>query len=186
MNKTSQFISYIALLRGINVGGNKKVPMVDLKKVFEDMGYTNVKTILNTGNVLFETENEVSTKMIEAVLEKTFGFPIPTIILAQNTISNIIASDPFKGINVTPQIRLYVTFLSEKPTSSLSIPYVSSDKSFTILKVTNEAIFSVLDLSKSGTIDAMKKLEKEFGSPRGEAGNKITTRNWNTVKRYLV
>ncbi|HVW66487.1 MAG TPA: DUF1697 domain-containing protein [Candidatus Peribacteraceae bacterium] len=174
--------TFIALLRGINVGGNKKVPMADLKKAMEKAGYTNVKTLLNSGNVVFDASEKKPEKVrtkLESVIEKKFGFPVPTLIRAQEEITALIALDPFKNISVNKDMRLYVTFLSEKPTSTVKIPYVSPDKSFTILRVTDHAIFSVLQLSeKFHTPDAMNVLEKEFGK-------NITTRNWNTIQKLV-
>jgi uncharacterized protein (DUF1697 family) len=94
-------------------------------------------------------------------------------------IQELADSNPFKKITVTPQMRLYVTFLSEKPKSSLKIPYESPEKDFKIVRVSNNEVCSVLTLSpNTGTVDAMSVLEKEFG-------RKVTTRNWNTVIKLL-
>lgn len=168
---------YVAFLRGINVGGNKKVPMAELKKVFEELGFTCVQTVLNTGNVLFEaTDSDDLALKISVGLEKKFGFAISTIVFPFEAISEVVCSDPFKDVLVTPKTRLYVTFLAQPPTSSLPTPYISPDKSFRILRVENKMVFSVLDLALSGTVEVMKILEKEFGQD-------VTTRNWNTVCR---
>ena len=74
---------YVAFLRGINVGGHHKVPMADLRKELEKLGFENVETLLNSGNIIFEaiSNNEGNLeKKISAHLEKSFGFPIPTVI----------------------------------------------------------------------------------------------------------
>lgn len=174
--------AYAALLRGINVGGNKKVPMAVLKKMVEKMGYKNVKTLLASGNVVFEAAETDADKVraaCEKQFEKTFGFTSSFIIRRISDIAALAKSDPFKGITVTPATRLYVTFLSAKPASKLKIPYVSPEKDFRILKVTAGEVLSVLDLSKgTGTVDAMKIIEQEFGK-------NVTTRNWNTVLKLL-
>ena len=179
MQKTMRFV---ALLRGINVGGNKKVPMADLKSMLEKMKFGNVEALLASGNVLFDSEeNDVKTlrKQIETQLEKTFSFPVPTLIRTFAELEKLKKSDPFKNIRVTPETRLYVTFLSEKPTSTLKIPYVSPDGNYTIIRVSDSEICSVLTVTKDhGTIDAMSILEKEFGK-------QITTRNWNTVEKMI-
>lgn len=164
---------FVALLRGINVGGHKKVPMAELRTAFEKWGFTNVKTLLASGNVVFEG-SQSDTKKIESNLEQHFGFEISTIIIPFEDVEKIVNSDPFKGIEVTKNIHLYITFLKDKPTSKLEIPYTSDDKSFTILKKTDHAVLSILDIDKRGTVDAMKILEQEFGK-------NITTRNYNTV-----
>ncbi len=167
-------IKYLAFLRGINVGGKKKVPMSDLKNTFELLGFTNVRTLLNSGNVVFEG-SKTDSSTLETELNKAFGFDISVILRTADEIKKLINSDPFKGITITPDTRLYVTFLKEKSKSNLKIPYVSPDKNFKILKVTDGEVISVLTLSPAfQTTEAMGALEKEFGK-------KITTRNWSTV-----
>ncbi len=174
---------YVALLRGINVGGNKKVPMADLKKMMEKMGYTNVKTLLNSGNAMFDAETTSTSaikKTFEAQFEKTFGFESRTIIRSIANIEKLIKANPFKDIKVTPATRLYVTFVSDKPTSKLKIPYTSEDKLYRILSVDDSCICSVLTVADTkNTTDAMKILEKEYGK-------NLTTRNWNTVEKMVL
>jgi uncharacterized protein (DUF1697 family) len=166
---------YVALLRGINVGGHKKVPMKELKEILEKQGFRNVKTLLASGNVVFESPEE-NTREIPAILEKAFGFTIPTIIVPFRLIEEIVLSEPFKTVTVTQKTRLYVTFLNEDTVSKLPIPFQTADHSFRILELRGKVIFSVLDLEKTGTIDGMNILEKEFGK-------NLTTRNINTVEK---
>ena len=170
-------VNYVALLRGINVGGHHKVPMAALRETLEKMGLQQVKTLLNTGNISFEAEKQDEKELaakIATQLETTFGFVVPVIIRTADEIRELVAANPFEEINVTKATRLYASFLSDMPKSNLSIPYTSPDESFTIISIMHQTVLSVLDLDKSGTVDAMKILEKEFG-------NNITTRNWNTV-----
>ena len=170
-------ITYVAFLRGINVGGNKIIKMADLAKAFASLGFTNVKTLLASGNVVFDAANAkaATAPVIEAKLEKALGKKVGVLLRTGQEIQAMVAAPPFKGITVTPATRLYVTFLSEKPKSTLKIPYESPEKDFRILRLSADAVFSVLTLSpKRGTTDAMNILEKEFGKA-------ITTRNWNTI-----
>ncbi|MGH7884614.1 MAG: DUF1697 domain-containing protein [Thermodesulfobacteriota bacterium] len=171
---------YVAFLRGINVGGRKKIKMAELQEAFESSGFQNIKTVLASGNVLFETpktNTNVLIKNIEENLKKTFGFEVGVIVRTLEDIQKLVDVNPFKNIKVTPQTILYVTFLSEKPNNRLNIPYESPNKDFKILSVSESEVLSVLILtSKFNTTDSMKILEKEFGK-------KITTRNWNTLKK---
>jgi uncharacterized protein (DUF1697 family) len=175
-------ISYVAFLRGINVGGNRRIKMEDLRKAFELLGFQHVRTLLAAGNVVFETPeaNVIALgQKIEAKLAEVFGYDIGVILRTLDDIREIAGADPFKGITVTPDTRLYVTFLKEKPESALKIPYESPQKDFRILRVTTGEVFSILTLSpNSRSVDAMNVLEKEFG-------RRITTRNWNTVVKIL-
>ena len=174
--------TYVALLRGINVGGNKKVPMADLKRFLEKSGYENVKTVLASGNVLFDaaaTDIKKLRATIETLLEKKFGFPIPTILRKKDDLAKLVHSAPFKKIRVTPATRLYVTFLTDKRKATLKIPYESPEKDFRILTVSSTEVCSVLELNPNmRSVDSMQILEKEFGK-------NVTTRNWNTIEKLL-
>jgi len=170
---------YVVLLRGINVGGNKIVPMAQLKKALEKEGYENVKTLLASGNVLLDAKAsspDALTKSLAALLEKTFGFPIPTLVRPFSEVEKLVAKDPFKDIPVTKDTRLYVTFLPEDAKkSTLKIPYASSDGNFRIFLQSDHELCSILTVTPDrGSVDAMEILDKEFGKG-------ITTRNWNTV-----
>ncbi len=197
MNKSDFFVAF---LRGINVGGNTMIKMAELKKSFEDLGFENVKTLLASGNVLFQssqTDSNNLTQKIEEELEKVFGLKITVILRTGDEIRSLVDMDPFKNIVVTPQTRLHVTFIRDTPThsassgslpqaakSSLTIPYLpagkageSSEKDFRILRAVGNNICSVVEVSSTrGTPELMKLLEKEFGK-------KITTRTWNTVTK---
>lgn len=87
---------YIALLRGINVGGNAKVPMAELRQCFEDLGCTNVSTYINSGNVLFDSNqiNKETQVHIEKHLKDHFGFSLPTVILDEKRYKSILNDAP--------------------------------------------------------------------------------------------
>ena len=102
---------YLAFLRGINVGGNKSVPMAKAKFVMEELGFTEVRTVLASGNIIFEGRKEnpsILAKKIGTRLEQVFGFTIPVIIRDAVQIEKIAESDTFKGIEVKKDTRLYV------------------------------------------------------------------------------
>lgn len=173
-------IRYVALLRGINVGGNKKVPMQKLQEVFASLGLTEIKTILASGNVVFTSTEDNSTRVtekLEASLRLAFGFEIPVLLRTQKDIQQLIKSDPFRAIRVTPDTRLYVSFVSEKITPGIPIPYESPEKDLRILSASETEVCSAIVLNpKHQTTDLMKIIEKNFGK-------KTTTRNWNTVQK---
>jgi uncharacterized protein (DUF1697 family) len=174
---------YVSLLRGINVGGNTKVPMADLKKTLNELGFTDVKTLLNSGNVVFESQGKnihAIKDKVEQNLKQRFGFPITVIIRTAEELKLLVEDDPFKNIVVSPRTRLYVSFLSDISNSSLKIPYKSAENTLEIVRATSSEVCSVIVISeKLGTIDLMKFMEKEFGK-------NITTRNWNTVKKITT
>lgn len=173
-------MKYVAFLRGINVGGNKKVPMEDLRKAFADMGFPNAKTLLNTGNVVFESNETNHTKIkqiIEDQLENTFGWRIDVFLRTQESLQKCVSDNPFKNIVITKDTRLYVTFLPDETVSSLKIPYVSENNLFEILTIKDNALFSVLTILQDGdSLKLMDMIGKNFGK-------QITTRNWNTINK---
>lgn len=87
---------YVALLRGINVGGNAKVPMADLRVCFEGLGYGNVSTYINSGNVLFSSQDDTIAikKQIEACLEEAFGFLISVVVIEATRYEKILSKAP--------------------------------------------------------------------------------------------
>ncbi|MBP9773072.1 MAG: DUF1697 domain-containing protein [Candidatus Peribacteraceae bacterium] len=182
MPSKNSTIRFVAFLRGINVGGNKIIPMAKLKTMFELLGFTNVKTLLATGNILFdasETKPEKLVTLIEKKIEATFDLHSHAIVRTLDNLQKLIDREPFKKIKVTPEKRLYITFLAAKPTSKLVIPYRSPTNDFEILSVSDTEICSVLTLNpKTRSVDAMQILEKEYGK-------NVTTRNWNTVMKLV-
>ncbi len=167
---------YVAFLRGINVGGHHKVPMAHLREELEKINIKNVTTLLNTGNIIFESnDNNLENKIAEQ-LEKAFGFSIPTIVRKVEVINRMLIENPFKDIKITNDIRLYVSFLKQEANVDLPLPWKSTDNAFEIIKKTDKTIFSVLDLSVTKTPKAMNALENYYGK-------EITTRNWKTIER---
>jgi uncharacterized protein (DUF1697 family) len=175
-------MKYAAFLRGINVGGNTQIKMEELRRVFASFGFRNVRTLLNSGNVIFEaaeTDAPTLAHGIERTLEQAFGFKSDVILRTAEEIQAIVASEPFAGVTVTPATRLYITLVgaarADGHGSGLSIPYESPAGDFLILRVVHGAICSVLTLSpQRGTVDLMKFIEQAFGK-------RVTTRSWNTI-----
>ena len=89
-------MKYIVLLRGINISGKNKVPMNDLKKYLENLGYTNVKTLLNSGNVILETNQSKDKveKSISNMLKENFNFDIPICIIEASHLKDIMEHIP--------------------------------------------------------------------------------------------
>ena len=88
---------YIAFLRGINISGKNKVPMAELKCGFEKLGFIEVKTYLNSGNVIFSSEQEAMgdfTNPIETMLKKQFDFAIPVFVISQKELAELLQHAP--------------------------------------------------------------------------------------------
>jgi uncharacterized protein (DUF1697 family) len=115
---TKSCLTYIALLRGINLGGHKIVRMEQLRKAFADLGFEDVKTYIQSGNVVFKSSRqscESLAKRIEEKVLRQFGFPVPVVVKTADEIGEVIKNNPLlkeKGIDVS---KLHVTFLSCAP-----------------------------------------------------------------------
>lgn len=170
---------YVAFLRGINSGKNPTVRMVVLRKAFEGLGFRNVKTVLASGNVLFETDvadERTLERRVEQVLLGALGFETDAVIRTMDDIKHLMESEPFESVTVTPSTRLYVTFVKEG--SEADLGSVPTGKGYRFLGVADGTVFSVVDLAEAKTPDLMSALDKGFGKD-------ITTRNWNTVERIV-
>ena len=179
MNSKKPKEKYVAFLRGINVGGHHKVPMAELQKEMQNLNFENVVTLLNSGNVIFDSIPDELAKLEKTIsdhLEKIFGFPVPVIIRKSDAINKLFDSNPFKKIVVTKDIRLYVSFLKKDTKTNLLFPWTSTDSAYKILGKMDNTVISVLDLSVNKTPKAMEAFEKHYGKD-------VTTRNWNTLIR---
>ena len=168
-------MTYVALLRGINVGG-VTVKMVDLKKLLEAEGFKDVKTLLASGNALFDapkSDPRRLAKKIAGALKAKYKRDISVIVRPIHDIEMLVKANPFKGIRETKDTRFHVTFLD----TSSKIHFKSS-KDIRVTKTCPFAICTVITVGqKSGTVDLMDLLKKHYGL--------VTTRNWNTVQKIL-
>jgi uncharacterized protein (DUF1697 family) len=96
---------YIALLRGVNISGKNKVPMAELKKGFEELGFAEVRTYLNSGNVIFSSDEggiEGFTNQIETMIKRQFGVDIPVFVISKEALGDILVElEKIKGYKET-------------------------------------------------------------------------------------
>lgn len=170
---------YVALLRGISPL-NPNMRNEKLREVFVKLGFENVKTVISTGNVIFETDAAAASleEMIEDAIFRRLGFKSSTIVRSESQLNGLVTKDIFKGYEHTKEINLAVTFLKRKPTATLSSMRMSESTGYKILGMYDQAVFSVVDLTGTKTPLIMSRLEKEFGK-------EITTRTWKTVERII-
>jgi uncharacterized protein (DUF1697 family) len=108
-------VKYVALLRGINVGGKNKLPMKDLTSLFGQAGYKNVRTYIQSGNVVFEAaESKTLAAKIAASIEKQFGFKVPVVLRNADEMRAVIVGNPYVQ-NVADHRWLHVYFLADSP-----------------------------------------------------------------------
>lgn len=169
---------YLSLLRGVNVGGNNKVAMKDLKKVFEEAGFTNVTTYINSGNIIFETSRKDAKEIvsiIEAAILKHFKFPVRVVVRDAKNFRALSSSIPEAWKNDTEQ-KTDVLFLWDEydKKDSLKLLAINSDVD-TVIYSNGAIIWNVArtNYSKSG-------MNKFIGT---ELYKNMTARNVNTVKK---
>lgn len=112
---------YIALLRGINVSGQKKIKMTDLRSLFESVGFTDVQTYIQSGNIAFKsklTDIDEIKNLIEQKIQHIYIFFVPTLILTESVLSKTIMNNPY-NLESHDITKLCVTFLESTPKKEL-------------------------------------------------------------------
>ena len=171
----------IALLRGINVGGHKIIPMVKLKAIFESAGFKNVVTFIQSGNVLFDsTTSDTKTlrTKIEKMLTEALGYDVPTVVRSADEMKNVISKNPFMVEHVEKKTKYYVMFLEKKPTKSERQSVLAMQVKGMDFRFGTCELYCLLDPKFSGNDSPFSnvKLEKLLNQ-------KGTTRNWATTTK---
>ncbi len=152
-----------------------------LRGALESLGFTNVRSVISSGNVLFESEQKDTKKMenmIEATWPEQLGFHSTTIIRSLGELENLMTFNPFRGLEHTSATNLNVTFLKKPPSQMPEIAFAPEEKGYRIVAATDRELFSVIDLTAAKTPELMGWLEKQFS-------REITTRTWKTVGRVV-
>ena len=169
---------YIALLRGINVGGNNIIKMADLKACFERMGFSDVVTYIQSGNVAFgtsETDEEVILKEIEKQLNIIFNYHSPVVVLSQQHIFSVVKNAPTSFGTEPTKYKYDVLFLKSPLVATTAINDI----------VFNEGVDTgdgVLYFSRLISGDSKSYLGKVVKLP---IYKQMTIRNWNTTSKLV-
>ena len=172
--------TYIALLRGINVGGHT-VKMDRLRELFGELGFDHVRSYIQTGNVFFEsteTDQAALRTTIERHLRTALGYDVATCVRTVEDLEQLLIRDPFHGIAVTPDRRLAVTFLAEPAAVTLPAPYLTPDGAYELIGMTSTELFVVWHLRNGRPGSTYGLLEKRLLVP-------TTTRFWHTTAKIL-
>lgn len=173
-------MKHVAFLRGINVGGKNKIRMEILREVFGSLGFENVKTYINSGNVIFETAETAGQELaakIESAIEKEFALKIKVIVRKMSEIENIVANNPFAE-QFEHEKDLHVFFLDEELPADKRELLLSNNNENEQFAVRNREIFCHLRVGVSDSLmgkDYIGKKLKVFA----------TARNWRTVNKIL-
>ncbi|OQW95604.1 MAG: hypothetical protein BWK77_07180 [Verrucomicrobia bacterium A1] len=171
--KGGAMLRFVAFLRGVNPMNAK---MVELKRCFEGAGFTDVKTVLSSGNVVFNARaapEAVLERKAEATMAKQLGRTFHTIMRPADVLHELIEADPYATFRLPVNAKRVVTFLREPHTGKLSLP-IEVDGAC-ILAMNGREIFTAYVPNPRGPV-FMTLIEKAFGT-------KVTTRTWDTVKK---
>ncbi|MGB9936386.1 MAG: DUF1697 domain-containing protein [Methanobacterium sp.] len=174
-------MKYIALLRGINVGNKNRIKMVDLVTIFESMGFREIKTYLQSGNVIFNYHASNTAKItgeIEKKLFSTFEYPVSVIIRTEDELEKVVNNNPFIKEDNVEIDKIHVTFLRDVLDAS-AVPNLDinkgEDEKF---KIIGREIYLYLPAGYSRTKLTNNIFEKKLKTT-------ATTRNWKTVTKLL-
>ncbi len=171
--------TYVALARGINVSGNRIVPMSELKKIFTVLSFDNVITYLNSGNVIFRSGSSKATQMeqdIERLIQEKFEFRVRVMILKIGEVRKILAANPFDEELLQPHEKIHITLLSEVPKDDFVIKLRSFSDETDECVVSGRAVYLLTRRGYARILYNNNFIEKTL---RVDA----TTRNINTLKR---
>ncbi|MDL9997701.1 DUF1697 domain-containing protein [Variovorax sp. J22P240] len=164
---------YVALLRGVSPM-NAKMP--ELKRCFESAGFTNVKTVLASGNVVFDTRAVSAPALerkVEAAMTQHLDRAFQTIVRSSQSLRDLLDADPYAAFDLPAGAKRVVTFLRTAHPARLSLPLEKDDARILCMK--NQEIFSAYVPGPKGPV-FMALIEKTFGTD-------VTTRTWDTVRK---
>ena len=173
-------MKYVAFLRGINVGGKNKIKMETLREICAAIGFENVKTYINSGNLVFETakiDDKNLAEKIEKAIEKEFGLQIKTIVRSIAEIENIVKNNPFDG-QFENDKDLHVFFLDEELPDEKRETLLSNNNENEQFAVRGREIFCLLKISVLDSLIGKDYIAKKLKIPS-------TARNWRTVNKVL-
>ena len=162
---------YAAFLRGVSPM-NAKMP--ELKRVFEAAGFTGVRTVISSGNVVFDARRASESSLqqrSEKAMAEHLGQAFLTIVRPVEMLREMLASDPYRGFGLDPSAKRIVTFLRDEPTVTMALP-VEQDGA-RLLALRGRELFSAYLPSPKGPV-FMTLIERTFGK-------ELTTRTWDSV-----
>jgi len=173
---------YVAFLRGINVGGHRIIKMDELRKIFSSMGFDYVTTYIQSGNVLFksnEKDREKLTKKIEAYLNKVLSYDVAVMLRTTSDLAIVINNNPFSKKENDDNLQLYVTFLQAEPSPEVKSKINKLQTEIQDCRIITTEIYTSFEISKSKHPFSNIQIEKLFKLS-------ATTRNWSVVNKIFA
>lgn len=171
---------YVALIRGIGPGDPQKTNE-KLRGVLETLGFSNVQSVISSGNIIFESDEDDVYKLenlIETAWPELLGFQATTIVRSQSQLQKILDTDPFEGAAHSNSSYLLVTFFKRSTQPNFDLPFQPPGKPYKVVGYANNTLYTITDNTVIKTTDLMTWLEKQFGKD-------ITSRTPLTIQRIL-
>jgi uncharacterized protein (DUF1697 family) len=172
-------VRYAALLRGINVGGNKKVPMAELRAMTAKLGFDDPKTLLQSGNLVFSAKSQPMAKLellLENATKKHIGVECSYLLRSAAEWEKIVAANPFKAEAKADPSHLAVTFCREVPTASALSLLRAEIRGKEDFEAVGRELFAWYP-------DGMGNSKLALALSKNRLGTICTARNWNTVMK---
>jgi uncharacterized protein (DUF1697 family) len=171
--------TYIALLRGINVGGHKNVAMADLRDLFVELGFGDVRTLLQSGNVVFRTKSRPTAKLeqlLEYEAERRLGLTTKFIVRTAEEWKNLIERNPLVAEAERDPARMIVMFLKAVPGSENIEALQAAIRGREVVRSAGQQLYIVYPDGMGRSRLTGSVIEKKLGTM-------ATGRNWNTVMK---
>lgn len=175
-------VTYVAFLRAINVGGQKLIKMQGLVRMLSDAGFRNVRTYIQSGNVIFDSSsaNSVSVKRkLERAIAHSLGYEVTIVLKRLDDLERLIRNAPFNKIRSDAKVMFFVVLLTDDPQVKPKLPFVFEKERVTLIELKDGLAFVV----------ARQKPNGWFGFPNAFVEKKLgvaaTTRNWNTLNKII-
>lgn len=169
--------TYIALLRGINVGGHRKVAMPDLRSLLGKLGFDDVRTLLQTGNLVFQGNARTGAaleRLLEAEAEKRLGLRTSFFVRSAHEWQAVIAHNPFLAEAESDPSHLVVTFLRDAPRANDVKALQAASRGPEIMRAWGKQLYVVY-------LEGIARSRLNMTLIEGKLGTQGTGRNWNTV-----
>jgi uncharacterized protein (DUF1697 family) len=172
---------YHAFLRAVNVGGQNLIKMKDLCHSLNSIGFLNVQTYIQSGNVPFDSKQgniDTLQKTVEFQIEKDLGLKIKAIIRTLSSIQDIIRNDPFKNIEWNLHTKFYVCFLYDEPKIQPRLPLENPKEGLELFRLDRKEAYLV-----------SKEINGRYGFPNNFIEKELnvisTARNWTTINKII-
>jgi len=173
--------TYLALLRGINVSGQKKMKMAELRACISALGWSDVQTYIQSGNIVFRAGQGGAAELAQqltAAVEDTFGFEVPAQVKTLKEVERIVAENPFPQVEEEEYNRLLVTFLNNPPSQKRQDLLKEHEDPDGHFEIKRQAVYLYTPQGYGKS-----KLTNNFFEAKLKVS--ATTRNWKTLLKLL-